>query len=260
MRLCSLINLLCAPSLKDNQGTNGMRIGAYIGELAFINDNANKNIRFATYTGSSFKQKLTLHATTQKVGINMDAPPYDLSVMGTGNLGEISMHTSGTGISGADGLRIGIGNTLHSWVWNNENGDLYFGTNNLERMRITKSGNVGIGDNTPDALFDVEGTVVIGSGGKVFSEIREITGTTGASGGYIKISYPSEYSMSNIRVLSMEINFRGNSWIGLGGTLNNTSTNERIFYYLDAISIWIYYPPLADFQKKAFRMMVMKVH
>jgi hypothetical protein len=183
----------CYIKLKDNQGAGGIRIGAYIGELAFINDNANKNIRFVTYTGSALKQMLTLNATSQKVGINMDTPPYDLSVMGTGNNGEISMHSSGTGLTGTDGLRVGTGNSLNSWVWNNENGDLYFGTNNLERMRITKSGNVGIGDNTPDASLDVEGTVIIGAAGRVFSEIREITGTTPASAGYLKISYPSDY-------------------------------------------------------------------
>ena len=252
-------NNTCYIHLKDNQGTGGMRLGAYIGELAFINDNANKNIRFATYTGSAYKQILTLNASGQSVGINTDAPPYDLSVMGSGSPGEISIHTSGTGLTSTDGLRIGMSNTLHAWVWNNENGDLYFGTNNLERMRINKDGKVGIGDSTPDASLDVEGTVMIGPAGKVFSEIREITGTTNASGGSITISYPSGYSMSNIRILSLEINYRGNSWIGLGGNQQNTTINERIFYYLDSSNIWIYHPPVADFQGRAFRMMVMKV-
>ncbi len=252
-------NNTCYIHLKDNQGTGGMRIGAYIGEMAFINDNANKNIRFATYTGSAYKQILTLNATTQSVGINTDAPPYDLSVMGSGSPGEISIHTSVTGISATDGLRIGTSNTLNAWVWNNENGDLYFGTNNLERMRINRDGRVGIGDYTPEATLDVEGTVVIGTEGKLFSEIREITGTTAASGGIKTISYPSGYNMSNIRVLSLEINYKGNSWIGLGGNQQNTTINERIFYYLDSSNIWIYHPPVADFHNRAFRMMVMKV-
>ncbi len=245
--------------LKDNQGTGGMRLGAYIGELAFINDNANKNIRFSTYTGSAYKQMLTLNATSQKVGINTDAPPYDLSVVSSGTNGDVSIHNTASGLTSNDGLRIGLGGTGNAWVWNNENGDLYFGTDNQERMRITETGNVGIGDSTPEARLDVEGTVVIGAAGKIFSEIREITGTTSTSGGYKSVSMPSGYTPSNIRVLSLEINYNGNSWVGLGGNQQNTSINERVFYYFDAINIMIYYPPVSEFQNKAFRMMVMKV-
>jgi len=77
------VNNTCYIHLKDNQRTCGMRIGAYIGDLAFINDNANKNIRFITYTNSTYKQMLIMNATTQKVGINTDASPFNLSVIAT---------------------------------------------------------------------------------------------------------------------------------------------------------------------------------
>jgi hypothetical protein len=126
-------------------------------------------------------------------------------------------------------------------------------------LRITKSGNIGIGDGTPNASLDVEGTVAIGPAGKIFTEIREITGTTSASGRSKTISYPSGYTMSNIRILSLEINYYGNSWVGLGGNQQNTSINERVFYYFDLSNIMIYYPPVAEFQNRAFRMIVMKV-
>jgi hypothetical protein len=177
-------NNSCYIKLKDNQASGGMRIGAYLGELALINDNLKKNIRFVVNTESGYFQMMTFDATNKRVGI------------------------------------------------------------------LTT---------TPDASLDVDGTMVVGSAGKIFSEIREITGTTNASGGSNIISYPSGYSMSNIRVLSLEINYRGNSWISLGGNQQNTSINERIFYYLDSSYIWIYHPPVTDFQNKAFRMMVMKV-
>jgi len=178
--------------------------------------------------------------------------------VGSGSQSDLSLHTSGTGTSESDGFRIGTSNSLNAWVWNNENGDLYFGTNNTERMRITKSGRVGIGVSAPDASLAVDGTVVIGFSGKVFSEIREITGTTGATGGSTTISFPSGYNSSNIRILSMEINYRGTSWIGLGGNQQNASITPRLFYYLDS-NIWLYYPAVSDFQGRAFRMMVMKV-
>ena len=185
--------------------------------------------------------------------------------MGTG-VTDLSLHSPGTGTESSDGLRIGVSNSAgaNAWVWNNENGDLYFGTKNVERMRITSAGNVGIGDDSPDATLDVEGSAIIngsvkiGSSGKVFSELREITGTTSAAGGTTTFSYPSGYDMTNIRVLSLEINYNGNAWLGLGGNEQNSSVIPRVFYFLGA-NIMIYYPAVSNFQNRAFRMMVMKV-
>ena len=125
-------------------------------------------------------------------------------------------------------------------------------------MTILNNGNVGIGDTTPEATLDVEGTVVIGSGGKVFSEIREITGTTSATTGTTTFSYPTGYTKDNIRVLSCEINYNGNAWIGLAGATNPNETS-KVFYYLDSTLIWIYHQSTVNFQNRAFRMMVMKV-
>ncbi|HRZ98606.1 MAG TPA: hypothetical protein P5084_13705 [Paludibacter sp.] len=129
---------------------------------------------------------------------------------------------------------------------------------NTDRIIITADGKTGIGDITPEATLDVEGTVVIGGNGKVFSEIREITGTTPTTGGNISFSYPTGYTMENMRVLSCEINYNGNSWIGLGGSSNNATEISKVFYYLGP-SIWIYYPAIANFQNRTYRMMVMKV-
>jgi hypothetical protein len=124
-------------------------------------------------------------------------------------------------------------------------------------MSITGNGNVGIGDQTPDATLDVEGTIVFGSAGKVFSEIREITGTLTTGGSYSFI-YPSGYTLTNTRVLSLEINFNGNQWMGISGTDYPLVDISKIYYRLDNF-IWIYYPDVSSFQNRAFRMMVMKV-
>jgi hypothetical protein len=159
-----------------------MRIGAYAGKLAFINDNLNKNIYFTVKNSTGYKELVTLDGAINRVGINTS---------------------------------------------------------------------------TPGATLDVEGTVVIGSSGKVFYEISEITGTTG-TGDHCSVSYPSGYTMANIRILSLEINYAGNSWIGLGG-FNNFSSDRRIFYYLTSANIMIYYQDVSEFQSKKFRMLVMKV-
>jgi hypothetical protein len=104
--------------VKDNTGANGMRIGAYNGEMVFYNDNVNKNIRFAINSGAGYFTLLTLDATNKRLGINTS---------------------------------------------------------------------------TPDASLDVNGTMVVGSAGKIFSEIREITGTTDATGSSTAFSFPVGY-------------------------------------------------------------------
>lgn len=135
-----------------------------------------------------------------------------------------------------------------------------------ERMVIQNTtGNViinqklGIGTAAPSASLSVEGTTKIGVAGVTFSEIKEVTGVTaGASTDHVTIPYPAGYTAANMRVLSCEINYNGNSWIGLGGA-NVGSATMKIFYYLGPSDIWIYYNNSGSFQDKAFRMLVMKM-
>jgi hypothetical protein len=47
------------------------------------------------------------------------------------------------------------------YLYNRANADFVFGTNNAERMRITSSGNVGIGTTSPVSSLDVQGNITI---------------------------------------------------------------------------------------------------
>ena len=127
---------------------------------------------------------------------------------------------------------------------------------NTDRVVITADGKTGIGDISPDATLDVEGTVVIGAAGKVFSEIREITGTT-STGTQLQVNYPTGYTMTNTRVLSLEINYSDGMWVTLG-TTDVTDPNRSVCVYLAAY-IYIKHPDAANFQSKPFRLLIMKV-
>ena len=114
---------------------------------------------------------------------------------------------------------------------------------------------MGIGTNNPTAKLDVSGVVKLGASGSIFLEIQEITGTTSSSGSNTLVSYPSGYTWTNTRVLSLEIQRGGYEWIGLG----NEIAGSWFSYSLNTNEIWITYANDSSLQSKPFRMILMKM-
>ena len=69
--------------------------------------------------------------------------------------------------SGSRGFHIIKGSANDAYLFNYENTAMVFGTNTTERMRITSTGNVGIGTNNPLRLFHVHRAMKIGGTGAV---------------------------------------------------------------------------------------------
>ena len=127
------------------------------------------------------------------------------------------------------------------------------------------TGNVGIGTENPQSTLSVNGDVILGENGSKFLEIREITGTTSATGtgAYIGI-LPAGWNGNNSRVLSLEILQHFGvpdmgTWVSQGyfsgGALGATvhakieATTQRIF---------IGYPDLPSFHSKPWRIIIMR--
>ena len=72
----------------------------------------------------------------------------------------IQFTNSSTGSGTGDGTVFGIGSSEEAQIWNQENTHMIFATNNLERIRITSGGAVGINETVPLGTLHVKVLIV----------------------------------------------------------------------------------------------------
>ncbi len=144
------------------------------------------------------------------VGIGTNAPvsPFDLFHPTNAIM---YFHNNFSGTTASDGLLVGIDNSSTKvFFWNYENASIAFGTNGLERMTITSSGNVGIGYTGPTYKLSVNGDIY--SNGLYSNGYTEIVGTLQAN---------STASFSSTVNVNGTLNANGN--LAVDG---NTTTNS----------------------------------
>ena len=153
--------------------TGNVSLGNLSGNIKlFINDSGSSNLTGFGYNNNcmTFSVNQSVTDTPEmfinqfgNVGIGTQTPAFPLDVignirLGTGTSGNIRFGTTGVGTTQAGYIDL-INNNMT--IMNHQNGNIIFGTNNAEDMRISQTGNVGIGTQTPQFPLDVSGTVYI---------------------------------------------------------------------------------------------------
>jgi len=82
------------------------------------------------------------------VGIGTTSPSRKLHVHADSGNAYLQLTQAATGTTSNDGFQISMGVSQVNFI-NRENGNMVFETNNTEKMRITNTGNIGIGNSIP---------------------------------------------------------------------------------------------------------------
>jgi hypothetical protein len=149
--------------------------------------------------------------STGKVGIGTNAPSTNLSIVSAASA-DCGISLRGNNTTAANEFLVQqASDGATTYVFNRANGPIVFGTNNAERMRISNTGNVGIGTNAPNGYLSVQfdgsaddfvaGRAITGAN---YVASKSIYDKTTVSAGNVAIeiaagSYPLRRSTSSIK-------------------------------------------------------------
>jgi hypothetical protein len=127
-----------------------------IASIGAIRSGANNSGRlsFETFNAGTNSEKMTI-LPNGNVGIGTGSPAFNFQVnsLGTTSWGHFTNNVTGS-FSG-DGLLVGVSGN-EAFIWQRENSNLLFLTNNLERLKINADGLVGINETSPSAQLQVK--------------------------------------------------------------------------------------------------------
>jgi hypothetical protein len=114
---------------------------------------------FSIYNATSNQTELVIRGGN--VGIGTTNPVQKLHVNNStaSSASYAKFSNAQTGTTTADGFDVGVNTGTEAIIWQRENSNLLFATNNTERIRITSGGNVGIGTTNPGSKLEVNGEI-----------------------------------------------------------------------------------------------------
>lgn len=138
----------------SNGGSTGVAIGS----------EGNVNRPVIQGVGAGAVLNLLLNPYGGNIGIGTTSPFGQLHVNSATNDIVTRFTNTFTGTTATDGTMIEVGSSGHTYLWNYESANMYFGVNNASAMTILSSGNVGIGTETPQSKLQILGTTGDASG------------------------------------------------------------------------------------------------
>jgi len=151
--------------------------------LAVVNSGNTRSVRLWTdgtnsylSSGATGNGVLVLNEGGGNVGIGTPSPFTNLTIAGAVD-SRIALVNPTTGTTSSDGFVLICQSDTGVHFLNRENSEMRFSNNNTERMRITSSGNVGIGTSEPDFSLDVNGNIGVTGFSQVFAKRGTNVGT-----------------------------------------------------------------------------------
>ena len=222
---------VCSNTVSTTDGSNVSTLAnnflrSTAGNYYFDACSVGASFNFRTSNASALDNTaLFICGTNSRVGIGTTSPIEKLHIVG-------NIYTNGTntnlyldnGGPGGASLKIGVVGTTETYINSLDADPLWFGTNSIERMRITSTGNVGIGTSTPTDC-------IIGAG--TFLDIAS------TSGGALKLHYTSATAYGEVSLYKGSngsfIDSAGASTVAnndlifrTGATSNNYTVSERL--------------------------------
>ena len=160
-----------------------------------------------TDTGNAFRVDVdttfVIIDSLGNLGVGVANPSSKLTIWGDVFLkkrgSRLNFNDNTLNVAGSDraGIQKDIDGSLV--IWNFDNTDTKFATNNQIRMTIDSGGNVGIGTNTPIIKFDVKGNGLFRhSSGNSFLHFNEISGLAGTDRAYLSKDSSGDFNLVNV--------------------------------------------------------------
>lgn len=134
------------------------RTGNRVWQIGMVNNDFRISPNGGAATQNMGVANFTIQDSTGNIGVGTASPARILTVNGAAIDSRILLQTTASGTTIADGLDVVSYTDGSAAIWNYENANLRFGTNNAERMRIDAAGRVGIGTNNPTQALEIAGS------------------------------------------------------------------------------------------------------
>jgi hypothetical protein len=175
--------------------------------------------------------------------VGTTSPDRAVTIYRSGGIGaRLNFQTNDTGTGDGNGTEMGVyQNNMNAFIWNYENSDIYFGTNNAERMRITSGGAVGIHTTSPNvgSWTDKRGVLTISSADEADANnyaILEMQGHSFNSSGINGLLMFLDHTVEEARIQSNsvgssqgDLRFYTNAGSGIVERMRITSGGNALF-------------------------------